>query len=96
MGFPMLHIVKSQQAITEMLRTVAPDDSVLLIEDAVYLANPSHHLHFLVANQKGLTVLAPDVRARGLSELISHQIVQVEYTGFVELTERYQRSLTWD
>ena len=92
----MLHIVKSQQAIPEVLRYAQSSDAILLVEDAVYLANPKHHLYDCILRHNEVVVLSPDSRARGISDLISHQIIQVDYLGFVELTERFQQSLTWD
>jgi tRNA 2-thiouridine synthesizing protein B len=92
----MLHIIKRQQAIVAAQQQFESKDSILLIEDAVYLANPNHYLHPLIAGCKGLSVLEPDVQARGLSHLVSVDIDQVDYAGFVALTECYSQSLTWD
>lgn len=93
----MLHIIKRQQAISAALTQFeSTTDAILLIEDAVYLANPSHCSHSSIADRCGVFVLAPDLRARGLSQLVSDGIAQVEYIGFVELTECHSASLTWE
>jgi tRNA 2-thiouridine synthesizing protein B len=93
----MLHIIKRQQAIAAALKQFESNtDAILLIEDAVYLANPNHHSHSLISAFNRVFVLAPDLRARGLSQLVSDNLTQVEYLGFVELTESHSASLTWD
>ncbi|MHA2940466.1 sulfurtransferase complex subunit TusB [Vibrio sp. RC27] len=92
----MLHIVKSQQAIHELLSSIELGDTVLLIEDSVYLTNPNHHLYSLLTSLSDVTALRPDVHARGLANLISQSIAQVNYAEFVELTVRHHSSLTWE
>lgn len=91
----MLHIVKTQQAIHSVLLSVGSGDAILLIEDAVYLANPKHHLH---AQLSGLSVfvLIADIQARGIQSLIDTQLHQVDYSVFVKLTAEHATSLTWE
>lgn len=90
----MLHIVKTQQAIHSTLLSVANGDDILLIEDAVYLANPKHHLYALLAGYS-ISVLSADLKARGIAALVAENIQPVDYLGFVELTEQHPNSLTW-
>ncbi len=91
----MLHIVKTQQAIHSALPYMANGDDILLIEDAVYLANPKHAQNSLLPSVS-VSVLRADIDARGLGDHISAQITCVGYSGFVSLTERHQQSLTWE
>ena len=91
----MLHIIKSQQAITDAVLVVDEGDSVLLIEEAVYAANPQHHLY---SQLKGFSVFAlqADLAARGVSARVSPSIEVISYPGFVELTAENAQSITWN
>jgi tRNA 2-thiouridine synthesizing protein B len=91
----MLHIVKTQSAIQSALSCVQSGDVLLLIEEAVYLANGRHHLHEALANQD-VFVLLPDVVARGIMSSISTTINPIDYIGFVSLTEQHEQSLSWE
>ncbi len=44
----MLHIIKSVQALNDAVNAFSKDDELLLIEDAVYAANPQHHAYPLL------------------------------------------------
>lgn len=91
----MLHIIKSQQAITDAVLVVDEGDNVLLIEEAVYAANPQHHLYMQL---KGFSLFAlqADLAARGISGRVSPSIEVISYLGFVELTAENAQSITWN
>ncbi len=91
----MLHIIKTQSSIHSALNYVQTGDVILLMEEAVYLANSRHHLHALLA-EKAVYVLIPDINARGLQSVIADNLLQVDYPGFVELSEQHSSSLTWE
>ncbi|MDN3608344.1 sulfurtransferase complex subunit TusB [Vibrio ostreicida] len=91
----MLHIVKSAQALEDVRKAYSEADALILIEDAVYVANSQHRWHPLI---KGLnaSVLANDLKARGALNGVSPSIHIVDYEGFVDLTVEQESSLTWD
>ncbi|MGR5546868.1 sulfurtransferase complex subunit TusB [Vibrio sp. PNB22_2_2] len=91
----MLHIIKSVAALDDVMALYSEQDDVLLIEDAVYAANPQHNAFSKV---KGPSVFAlqSDIDARGMANRISHSVRLISYEGFVELTVKQEKSLTWD
>ena len=90
----MLHIVKSPCALEELNTVVDVSDDVLLIEGAVYAANPQHRDF---AKVKGLNVsaLINDLDARGIANRVSPSVAVLDYRGFVSLTVKHLSSLTW-
>ncbi|UUM30859.1 sulfurtransferase complex subunit TusB [Vibrio japonicus] len=91
----MLHIVKSPQALLELGAVVDEHDDVLLIEDAVYVANPQHK-DFLKVKGMRVSVLIADLEARGVINRTSPSVALVDYNGFVSLTAKHETSLTWN
>lgn len=91
----MLHIVKSQAAIIELMPFVTAHDQVLLIEEAVYGANPRHEF-FSYLSGLDVAVLEADVNARGMTDKVSAKLRSVDYAGWVELTEAHRQSMTWE
>ncbi|WP_428775741.1 sulfurtransferase complex subunit TusB [Vibrio sp.] len=91
----MLHIVKSVSALSDLHPYLAEQDLVLLVEDAVYAANPQHKAHGLL-NLPLTYVLNADADARAITNRIGPALKRVDYAGFVELTELELQSLTWD
>ncbi|MGR5238819.1 sulfurtransferase complex subunit TusB [Vibrio alfacsensis] len=91
----MLHIIKSVAALDDAMALYSEQDDVLLIEDAVYAANPQHQAFSKV---KGPSVFAlqGDIDARGMTNRISPSVSTIGYEGFVELTVKQDKSLTWD
>lgn len=81
------------------LRMLAPGDSLLLLEDGVYLAaqlregTPGRSL---IPQGVKLYALAPDVAARGISGKIPVDISGVDYTGFVQLCLSHPRVVNWN
>ncbi len=91
----MLHIIKTVSALEDAVALSGEQDDILLIEDAVYVANPQHQAFSPVKHCK-ISVLESDVQARGIANRISPSVTVVGYSGFVELTARHDKSLTWD
>lgn len=91
----MLHIVKTVQSLADVLLVVTDKDEVLLVEQAVYAANPHHQVYSSV---KGLnvSVLDADADARGIANRISPSVARVSFEGFVELTANHLNSITWE
>ncbi|EJG0913220.1 sulfurtransferase complex subunit TusB [Vibrio parahaemolyticus] len=90
----MLHIIKTVSALEDAFALYSEQDAVLLIEDAVYAANPQQAF----SHVKHATVFAleSDIQARGMANRISPSVTVVDYVGFVELTAKHDKSLTWD
>lgn len=91
----MLHIVKTDQALTEACRVFAPQDEMVLIEQAVFAANPQHHAFSLLQGRK-VAVLQSDAQARGIVNRISSNVAIIDYSGWVDLTATHANSITWE
>lgn len=68
------------------LSLLSEGDALILIEDAVYAVSRDD----LPAN---CYVLEPDLQARGLTP--RDAVTCVDYPGFVDLTCRHSRSVSW-
>ena len=99
-----LHLVSiaptNGSALADCLRTAAGGDTLLLLQDGVYAAvahaaAPSALLREAAANGIALYALMPDVDARGLAGRLHAGIRLVDDNGFVELTERHRRCVSW-
>jgi tRNA 2-thiouridine synthesizing protein B len=91
----MLHIIKTIEKLNLALAYRQPSEHLLLTEDAVYAALPSHELAQQLMNIEEVSVLEPDLNSRGLQNLVSKSLTKVDYLGFVTLTEQHQQSITW-
>ncbi len=91
----MLHIIKTVSALEDALALYSEQDVILLIEDAVYAANPQHQAFSQIKHSK-VCVLESDIQARGMANRVSPSVTVVNYSGFVALTATYDKSLTWD
>ncbi|MDC0612297.1 sulfurtransferase complex subunit TusB [Vibrio sp.] len=91
----MLHILKSQSIASTALKYVSEEDCILLIEDAVYLANDKHQQHALI-NRFNVYCLKEDADARAIKSFISSEISLIGYRQFARLTAEHEQSLTWD
>ncbi|MDF2154681.1 sulfurtransferase complex subunit TusB [Vibrio sp. CAU 1672] len=91
----MLHIIKTLTGLHDAVALCHEQDALLLIEDAVYAANPQHQSFPMVKGQAAF-VLDSDLLARGISHRVSPSCTVVDYAGFVELTEQHRNSLTWN
>lgn len=91
----MLHIIKTVSALEEAVLLYSEQDDILLIEDAVYAANSQHQAFHYVKNIS-VFALESDIQARGIANRISPSVTVVKDSGFVELTVKQEKSLTWD
>ncbi len=90
----MLHIVKSVHALEELGQLWQDGDKAVFIDQAVYVALTPTKLPQNVA-MTACALLTADIQARGLSTKIGHEWSQIDYLGFVELTEECEKTLTW-
>lgn len=89
-----LHIINKHQEdlLSDCLRSMSENDSLLLIEDAVYFLLKDSQLSSIKHNVYCLT---PDCDARGIKPEISNTIQACNDTEFVELICRHEKSLSW-
>ncbi len=94
----MLHIVKHSRLLPEVIACANPEDSILLIGDAVYAVNPQHKDHRLIdPSAFSYYFLLPDMQARGIFvEERKGALKSIDFRGFVRLTEAHTSSMTWD
>ncbi|MBP5981310.1 MAG: sulfurtransferase complex subunit TusB [Halomonas sp.] len=94
----MLHILTKapgSDAAHQMQQAVGSDDVVLLMEEGVQAALKPHWEGWQNYHSR-IHLLAEDVSARGLDELIeAHVFPTVDMHGFVSLTERHLQTVTW-
>ena len=83
-----LHLVNKPVAWEGCHPLLDAEDAVLLIEDGVYLAQQA-------LSGATLYALEPDIRARGLSQLIHTNIRPASFDDFVDLVESCERVVTW-
>ncbi|WP_088328415.1 sulfurtransferase complex subunit TusB [Lacimicrobium sp. SS2-24] len=89
----LLHILTQRPGSTaykDCLSAINEGDALLLIEDGVYAGNTE----VLSMASNRIYALKPDSLARGLDEPV-HGITWIDYTGFVELTLKYTKTVTW-
>ena len=92
----MLHIVKHHQSLAQALSYADAEDPILLVEDGVYATLVAHASHALLTQNANLFyALQPDIKARGLDKLELAHAEFVDFSGFVELTEMNETSMTW-
>ena len=91
----MLHIIKTIEKLKLALAYHQKGEHLLLTEEAVYAALPSHELAQQLMDIEEVSVLEPDLNSRGLQNLVSKSFTKVDYLGFVALTEQHQQSITW-
>ena len=94
-----LHLVARSparsDALEACLRSMAPGDALLLIEDGVYAALAALPDPPALPGDGACHALEEDVRARGLSERLRSGVTLVDYSGFVELVTAHERTLSW-
>ena len=95
-----LHIInKTDTTLWQLLQSaINPNDAVLLIEDAVYVALPTYPLPpglFALVPQLPCHVLAEDLAARGISAKIRPEFASASYREFVALCLQYERVVNW-
>jgi tRNA 2-thiouridine synthesizing protein B len=95
----ILHLVNKSPYENSNLNSAAAimksDDTLLLIEDGVYAAVKSGTASAKIAGQK-VSVLGPDLAARGISEdKLVDGVAVIDYAGFVDLVETNDKVQSW-
>nr|AFI78646.1 intracellular sulfur oxidation protein DsrH [uncultured bacterium ws034A6] len=95
----MLHVVNKSPYDARNLDTASSimksDDSLLLIEDGVYGAVKKGKAASLLGGHK-VSVLGPDLAARGISEdKLIDGVEVIDYAGFVDLVEANDKVQSW-
>jgi tRNA 2-thiouridine synthesizing protein B len=97
----MLHIVNrsplSDVTLESCLSTATGGD-VLLIEDAVYAATTGNAFEPTLRAAMGrfkVSVLRPDLEARGMADRLIEGATFVDYAGFVELVANNKTCQSW-
>jgi tRNA 2-thiouridine synthesizing protein B len=97
----MLHIINrsplSDSALESCLNTAAGGD-ILLIEDAVYAATSGNAFEPKLRAAMGrfkISVLSPDLEARGLADRLIAGVSPVDYAGFVDLAANNKTCQSW-
>ena len=95
----MLHLVNKSPYENGNLNTATSimndGDALLLIEDAVYGAVKAGKASAMLVGCK-VSVLGPDLAARGISEdKLADGVDVVDYAGFVDLVEANDKVQSW-
>ena len=95
----ILHTVKTSPfqtcALTDCVKLMSGEDSLLLIEDAVIASQAIHQCYdqlALLSEQGRLFVLDVDLQARGIENNIGKIC---NYTDFVELVVQHKSQIAW-
>lgn len=95
----MLHLVNKspyeRNSLSTAMGLMKDGDALLLIEDGVYAAIKGGKAADLLNGRK-VSVLGPDLAARGFAEdkLVSGVEI-VDYAGFVDLVEAHDKVQSW-
>jgi tRNA 2-thiouridine synthesizing protein B len=93
----MLFIVKSLSALSDAQLLQTEQDTILLVQDAVYAANPAHeYFPRLASFNASIVVLEEDIQARGLQAKIGQDYSLIDYSKWVELTAQHAQNVTLD
>ncbi|CUR53520.1 Protein TusB [Serratia symbiotica] len=79
-----------------LLRFVTKDDVILLLQDGV-LSGLINNIHYKLLLNTSISIYAleEDIKARGLMNFVSHKIIIIKYSNFVELTEKHYNQIAW-
>ena len=95
----MLHLVNKSPYERDSLKTAVgymiDGDTLLLIEDGVYAAVKGGKAASEIDGMK-VSVLGPDLAARGISEeKLADGVTVIDYAGFVDLVESNDKVQSW-
>ncbi len=91
-----LNTSPSSPAFAQCLRLLAADDALLLMGDGVYASMAGTEAAAqLLETGAIIHALEADCRAAGLLDRLDPAVVVIDYTGFVELSERFERQQAW-
>ena len=89
---------QNQSWLYEQMAFAADGDAILLLEDAVLAVHSPLTLASFTAKCEAsginVYVLQDDMHLRGIKNQYS-QIVEIDYSGFVELCVQYQKQVAW-
>lgn len=85
----------SAAAFATCLAALADDDTLLLIEDGVYLVLDAAFLQRFAPGAPRLCVLAADLAARGISDRLSRTANVIGYKDFVAMSLQHQQVVNW-
>lgn len=92
----ILHIVSvsplASTGFADCLGMASPNDAIILIENGVYAAISPQ---IIAPAPCPIFVLEADLTARGLTQQKLKNIKLVDYSGWVELTATFPKSLSW-
>ena len=90
-----LHILNTspsdRNTFVSCSHALADEDTLLLIEDGTYWLLPQHRAD-LARIPARVVALSPDRQARGIK---ADSLMEVDDTGFVELTIKHERVVSW-
>ena len=94
----MLHIVNKsplEKSTLDAVLRLAASGTLLLIEDAIYAAIKAGKASAMLAG-KNVSVLGPDLAARGIGEdKLVEGVSIIDYAGFVDLVEANDKVQSW-
>jgi len=98
-----LHVVNrplnGYDSLLSILSFVQEGDGLIFIESAVYsLIRYEEQLATFILkfdNMVEMFGLMPDIQARGIENITAEWVEMIGYDGFVMLTERHGKVLTW-
>lgn len=82
-----LHLLFSQAAADSCVEVMSDTDTLLLIEDGVYVA--------LTDTQTPMLAIAADVTSRGLASRLSDNIQLIDYADMVVQVARHSPVISW-
>ena len=87
----ILHTINKTSALKKCIDLIQAGDTVVLLEDGVYLALSGK------TDQQGVTWLAMtiDVEARGLVDRLPDHVQSISYVDFVKATTEADKICTW-
>ncbi|UJF19199.1 sulfurtransferase complex subunit TusB [Vibrio sp. SS-MA-C1-2] len=96
----MLHLIKKSpfqsQLVKQCLQYSSNQDAILLYQDGIYAGLSGSECATLLKNSNlEIYILTPDLEARGLEDKIEQSFKRVDYKGFVGLTARFDKTVTW-
>ena len=99
MSLNILNNFKQEQVVNSCLRFIDDKGVILLIEDGVFLAMENNTMKKKLLQklvlQNRVFALLEDLEARGILDFLDKKIQKVDYTGFVKLTEKYKKIISW-
>lgn len=94
----MLHIVSSKlnnETVNRLLEMTDEEDGFVLLGDGIYGYRSLAQLKHYSAIHNNLYYLEEDGILRGFNDKQLSQFQPISYGEFVELTLKYDKSLTW-